>query len=270
MNYLNGYGDMPLVKAAQKLRNGGFPLESALRVYDHAENGTYDLVLSPESKALWFQMWCAENSVTGSIHCDFRSSQVIDNVFHVICEAKVLVNGEVIASDVASRAAYITDPANMDNIVQICSSQAKGRALSNAGFGACCSYYDLIANNGNQNSGNFGADDQEVTGVFASNTAAQAPIQASASGNAPIQAPSSSNAPAQDHAQMPNVAAAHDRNWAMNYRLEKGMDRGKTLGELLQQSPAKIIRYAGPNNPDPESREAASVLLNEANTLCGK
>lgn len=265
MNYLNGYGDMPLVKAAQKLRNGGFPLESALRVYDHAENGTYDLVLSPESKALWFQMWCAENSVTGSIHCDFRSSQVIDNVFHVICEAKVLVNGEVIASDVASRAAYITDPANMDNIVQICSTHAKGRALSNAGFGACCSYYDLIANNGNQNSGNFGADDQEVTGVFAGNTAAQA-IQASASGNAPIQAPSSSNAPT----QMPNVAAAHDRNWAMNYRLEKGMDRGKTLGELLQQSPAKIIRYAGPNNPDPESREAASVLLNEANTLCGK
>ena len=132
--------------------------------------------------------------------------------------------------------------------------------MSNAGFGACCSYYDLIANNGNQNSGNFGADDQEVTGVFASNTAAQAPIQA----------PSSSNAPAQDHAQMPNVAAAHDRNWAMNYRLEKGMDRGKTLGELLHQSPAKIIRYAGPNNPDPESREAASVLLNEANALCGK
>lgn len=279
-----------MVQASFNLRKCSFDLKSAFKIYINERDCTYDIVLSPEAKAMWFQTWCIEKGVCGVIDCEVNHSSTLANdKFYSICTVKVLVDGNVIAKDVASRIAMLDNLKDLDCGVQIASSYAKGRALSNAGFGVCCSRYGLPfnVNDGLTYAGSAsGSTEEPLPFTFAepANQQTQGVNQSFSAGNnvqnmnnwnsqTPNSASAVPNNPYLISNQNPAVEQGEDAAYqeALNYRITKGFDAGKTLGELLDTKPKQLLsRYATPSCPVQEIRERAMLLAKEARRRCGE
>lgn len=98
-------------------------------VYD---DGSKQLYLEVKYRVDWFLHWCKENGVVGRI----EESQLdfIPEIRMVLCTCTIYMDGLAVASSKAGR--MITDdPKDANVAVQTAFTAAKGRALSNLGFG---------------------------------------------------------------------------------------------------------------------------------------
>lgn len=259
---------------------------NAFSLFEYPEKGTLDIILKPEAKALWFLNWCSENGKVGSIEIQTDKIDQQGDYVLVVCSTKIYVDGVVIATDVGSRAAYWPTPngydadraADMDRAVQQAASYSKGRALSNAGFGACCSCYNTPCSPYSSDAGSdqpaiFNGNQEDIPFVMSGSDAGPAgPVTFAADANAsPAGNPSfiengrSEALQSQVTPQQDLVAEAKAKVWPYS-----GVYKGMKLGEILATSPAQIIWIASNRCRYQEFREAAKLLLPEANRLCGK
>ena len=299
-NIIKNFIAEPSVQNALALRQCAFRPEGAFQINVNYNANTYDIVMRPEAKALWFQTWCAERAYVGHMECQTEKVEVIGDKLLVIASAKVYIDSKLVSSDVGSRAAMLTDPNSLDAAAQMAASYAKGRALSNAGFGACCSKYDIpIPSDNGMNSGSAPSGGETLPLPFTMPTGSwdqpsvpqQVPagpvfgqavngnqqygFQGSDPGqqmNIPGVNPGWNGQPAPAQQPVGNmnpvmqdpIAAAKAMVWPVN-----GAYRGRTLGEILTIDPKLIIRQAK-KVEDASLKQALTLLLPEANGLCGK
>lgn len=299
-NIIKNFIAEPSVQNALALRQCAFRPEGAFQINVNYNANTYDIVMRPEAKALWFQTWCAERAYVGHMECQTEKVEVIGDKLLVIASAKVYIDSKLVSSDVGSRAAMLTDPNSLDAAAQMAASYAKGRALSNAGFGACCSKYDIpIPPDNGMNPGAAPSGGETLPLPFTMPTGSwdqpsvpqQVPagpvfgqavngnqqygFQGSDPGqqmNIPGVNPGWNGQPAPAQQPVGNmnpvmqdqIAAAKAVVWTGS-----GPNQGKTLGDILCTQP-KNIAWMADKARDEAVRNAAKLLLPEANALMGK
>ena len=297
----------PSIVKALELRMCAFNPEWAFQVNVNYNNFTYDVVMRPEAKALWFQTWCSEQGHVGQLECQTEKIEVIGDKLIVVANAKVFIDMQLVSSDVASRVEMLSNPAGLDSAVQMAASYAKSRALSNAGFGACCSKYDIPFEPDNTGvpAGDAplpftmpaGSWDQPSVPAPLPQQYANGPMPGSAYNAVPNGIPNGApngmpqgyqcgmpgmggSYPNPGYGQQPAVQSQPANGMAPVTQdpviaakamvwTGSGENQGKTLGEILATQPNLIIWMAG-KAKDASLKKAAQMLLPEANAACGK
>lgn len=249
-------------QASLKVRDCDFDPTGSMQVTEYFDTpGFGDITMKPEGKAQWFQMWCQKNGKEGRILTEIvRIDQYSEGTLLVQAKAAVYIGDTLVAEDVAGRAVNISRMEDMDSALQIAASVAKGRALSNAGFGACCSVYNVEFNPSNANNGanTISSEDQPLPFVVP---------------GAVISAKANSAVPTQPHEMNSNPGVSDDpiaRAKAMVWEYE-GEFKGLSLGEILATKPHKIVSWFSTNRcRDDKIRQAAQALIPEAKKILGQ
>lgn len=254
----------------------------AMQVTEYSDRPGYgDITMKPEGKALWFNAWLAQNNLQGKIMTEVAGfQQITPEILLVYAKATVIIGGDVIAEDVAGRAVMVTDLYNLDNAIQIAASVAKGRALSNAGFGACCSAYnvELGADLSTIQFGNevnpplpFVYPNQQNMPQGSPSPAPQS-VSVLSSAQQVMQSSTGTNASQTGGKQLPRVFQGESdeilRAKAMIWPYN-GQYKGQTLGEILATRPNQII-WMATKCTDAAFCNAAKLLLPEANAQTGR
>ena len=102
---------------------------------DHKE-----LYLRVANRVLWFNKWLEDHGKQGFIDdSEYEFVHINPNdpnapVF-IVCKATVYIGGEIVGKSQAGGPLNFSDPGNFYNALKTYGTQAKGRALANAGFG---------------------------------------------------------------------------------------------------------------------------------------
>ncbi len=262
------------IKLSRTVRDCSFDPE---QWYDQEfeQDGTPRMALRSSSKQMWFYTYCKEKSLQGQIYTSEPVLQIFGNgTAMVIVTATVYIDGKVESTASAAQGFEVNDTRAMDVVVQTASTFAIGRALANAGFGIIGGYL-LPGNEAPQNP----VAAQPVINPVASpvvNRGNPAVVQ-------PAPAPQGQQhtvtaaVPQQmslmnDTVTSPVPAQPTDKlAWAKTVVWQgRGSASGKTLGELLATQPKQICWIAETWNGTGEIKEAALLLLPEAQRLTGR
>ena len=96
-------------------------------------DGSTQLYLEVKYRVRWFHEFCEENGIEGYI--DDSDIRYIQEAGLLIATATVYMNGQVAGKSTAGIQMDTLDSFRAGTIVQTIATQAKGRALANAGFG---------------------------------------------------------------------------------------------------------------------------------------
>ncbi len=96
-------------------------------------DGREKMYLEVRFRVRWFQEYCDENGISGCI--DDSDIRFVPEAGLLIASATVYMDGKVAGKSTAGICMSGLDPIRAGTIVQTIATQAKGRALANAGFG---------------------------------------------------------------------------------------------------------------------------------------
>lgn len=224
------------------------------------ENGKEEMYLEVKYRVKWFQTYCKENGIRGSI--DDSETSFIPALNMIKAVAVVRMDDWEAGRSAAGVVVNPSDPESYSRALQTVCTFAKGRALANAGFGTLNSRVD---------DGDFAACDSGYS--FKGRQVTVNPDNPLDAGFAPPKDKDddlpffdSSDDPAPAPASAPTPTpqpAAMSLKEALAYEVPMGNDKGRTLGEINGSDPGKINFWASEkfvNSRYPELKEAAKVI----------
>lgn len=124
-----------------------------IKVVEGYTPGTFRTTIPLEERLGHFLVYCEEKGKEGSIVVtrhekeEFFLTSGAKGWFYPV-QADVILDGKVVASDIAAQACLLDNLADLDSVVQVASGIAKSRALAAAGFGGLVSGADFYFNGG--------------------------------------------------------------------------------------------------------------------------
>lgn len=240
--------------------------------------------LSSGAKRLWFYDYCQQAGAVGSILPDCN---VNFNVMerdgkrygYVIAKADVIINNVLIGSAKVGQAFDMSSLYELDNVVQMATGSAVSKALTNAGFGALPIADIEMSNplhNYEPNTDSFQASAN--AGPFTNIVQAMGNVPNvpfgpfgsdphtgnQVNGRTPTPHQSEHSQPAVTGVAAPEELAKQTR-WPL-----AGVNKNKTLGEVLATRPSDIEWLAQSWHGTGPAKEAAKLLLPEALEKMGK
>lgn len=224
-------------------------------------------------KRLWFYEYCAAKNVAGRIIPDvsiqFDVAVPGGLIGYALGKTDVYIGENLVASAQAGQSFSLSNPNELDSVIQMVTGLAQSKALSTAGFGVTPStkledippQYPM-----NPAAGPIGGQTVqtgELPFIMENPGAGQnAPVTPT-----PAPAPVPGANPAEAFQFSP-----YDRAKAVKWPFEKGDPRriGKTLGELLAVDPKAIYYLAAEWPGQAPAKDAAKLLLPEACKALGK
>lgn len=233
--------------------------------------------LGSGAKRLWFYSYCQSQNKQGRIIPDvditFNTMELNGAKYgYALAKADVYIDDVLIGSAKVGQAFNMNSLYEMDNVVQLTTGSAVSKALTNAGFGALATTemdaaptLHPSAQNGNSF---YPQDGNDLPFNYGAAPAAAAPnaTPSAVTPNIPPAPPSAGiHAPQHQPSKAELMEMAKQEPWPLN-----GVDRGKTLGELLATKPSSIEYLALKWSGEHRSKDAAKLLLPEAQRAMGK
>lgn len=225
------------------------------------ENGMTTWYMPVADRVAWFLNYCSENNLTPLI--DESDAKISIESKTVLSVCKIYINGAIASTGICGRFFDINNPENINSVVQTACTIAKGRALSNMGFGAT---------QGSESES--GAPFPPEMGVEVKNIGdepmecpfldAAAPVNSVPDLPHPPAQPASSPAAPMKTTNMQPVPQTLEE--AKAYVVSVGINKGKTLGELcvLSDGMKNIDFYANKYSGRDEGLKIAARLILEA------
>ena len=251
------------------IRQCSFDPAKHMSSYQYKEGSPFELYLDVKYRVLWFNIYCAENELVGVID---DSDAVFDPIAKmVIAKASIFINDKLVAKSMSSKPYDPNkpfdpnDPATSTVAFQTAATQAKGRALANAGFGTVNGQLEdgdpIPCDAGIKHDGSVVYNPRNPMYVKVSDGPAAETGEVTQASGKDAQPKGAAGSPKE---LTPTMTLAE----AKAIQLPFGQYLGKTMGELLVLDKSLVAYYASDkfsNEKFPQLKVAATLICQEMN-----